>query len=258
MTSELLQIFLDNWLLFVAFFFVAILYSSVGFGGGSSYSALLSLTGLSFVQFRGISLLCNIVVVSEGTYFFNKNNLYNWKKVLPLIFFSIPFAFLGGILKIEQQFFYILLAISLILAGVLMFLPLQNDSDLVKIKKFSFIHNAIIGGSIGFLSGIVGIGGGVFLAPLLYITKWDVPRRIAATSSFFILVNSISGFLGQIQNPNFSINWYLTILLLIAVFLGGQIGSKLSVKKLNSNTIKFITAILIVFIGFKLLHHNIL
>ncbi len=258
MPSELLQMFLDNWLLLVAFFFVAILYSSVGFGGGSSYSALLSLTGLPFVQFRGISLLCNIVVVSEGTYFFNKNNLYNWKKVLPLVFFSVPFAFLGGVLKIEQHFFYVLLATSLIVSGVLMLLPQQNDLSLVRVKKFRFIHNAIIGGSIGFLSGVVGIGGGVFLAPLLYIAKWDIPKRIAATSSFFILVNSISGFLGQLQNPNFSINWYLTVLLLIAVFLGGQLGAKLSIQKLSSKSIKFITAILIVFIGFKLLYHNIL
>ncbi len=252
--SELLNVLTLNWEVVVLFFLIAVLYSSVGFGGGSSYLAILALTGLSFIQFRAIALLCNIVVVSGGTYIFAKNGHYNWKKVLPLVFLSVPFAFLGGYLKISQTIFFILLGSTLLIAAILMWISKFIVSEAKDSKGVSSkIKDSAIGGFIGFLSGMVGIGGGIFLAPFLHLTNWDTPKRIAATASFFILVNSIAGLLGQIQNPDFYFEPNIAFLLMVVVFFGGQIGSRLSATKIAPFVLKRTTAVLIAFVGVRIL-----
>ncbi|WP_299525046.1 sulfite exporter TauE/SafE family protein [uncultured Lutibacter sp.] len=252
--SLILETLLSNWEIILLFFIVAILYSSVGFGGGSSYLAVLALTSLAFIHIRAIALLCNIVVVSGGTFIYMKNNLFNWKKIIPLVLMSVPLAFLGGYLKISQTFFFILLGLTLLLAAILMWTSKYiskkgNDSNF----KNSITKDVSYGGFIGFISGMVGIGGGVFLAPLLHLTKWDTPKRIAATSSFFILVNSIAGLVGQFLNPEFSIEPTITIILMFTVFIGGQIGSRLSANFISPLNIKKGTALLIAFVGFRIL-----
>jgi len=243
-----------NWEIISLFFAIAVLYSSVGFGGGSSYLAVLALTSLAFTQIRAIALLCNIVVVSGGTYIYIKNKLFNWKKIVPLVFTSVPLAFIGGYLKINQTFFYILLGLTLLIASILMWyskyisLKAETSPSTNSIKKA-----ATYGGGIGFISGMVGIGGGIFLAPLLHLTKWDTPKKIAATSSFFILVNSIAGLSGQYLNPNFSIDPKLTYILMFTVLIGGQIGSRISAQLIAANTLKKATSILIAFVAIRIL-----
>ncbi len=255
---SVLEILQQHYLLIIAFFFIAIIYSSVGFGGGTSYSALLSLTGIPFIQFRAISLLCNIAVVSNGTLLYHKNKLYNWKKVLPIVLFSVPFAFIGGLLRIEKRYFYIILGVSLLVAAIMTITSkyIKKNEEAIE-TNFSFLKNALFGSSIGFLSGMVGVGGGVFLAPLLHLTKWDSPKKIAATSSFFILVNSIAGLVGQFQNEDFQINFSLVVVLIFSVFFGGQIGSRMSLK-VNQKIIKTITAFLIGFVGLRILYLNLI
>lgn len=250
----LLETLLLNWEIILLFFLIAVLYSSVGFGGGSSYLAVLALTSLAFTQLRAIALLCNIVVVSGGTYIYIKNNLFNWKKIIPLVFMSIPLAFIGGYLKINQMFFFILLGITLLIAAVLMWSSkyISKKSESSNFKN-SLTKDVSYGGGIGFISGMVGIGGGVFLAPLLHLTKWDIPKRIAATSSFFILVNSIAGLGGQYFNPDFSIEPTITLILMFTVFIGGQIGSRLSVQFISPINIKKGTALIIAFVGIRIL-----
>ena len=250
--SEILLVLIDQWAVILLFFVVAVLYSSVGFGGGSSYLAVLALTGLSFIQFRAIALLCNIVVVSGGTYIFAKNGHYNWKKVLPLALTSIPMAFIGGYLKISQTLFFILLGFTLIVAAFLMWIS-KYITESSKQETPSVVKDGIFGSIIGFISGMVGIGGGVFLAPLLHLTKWDTPKRIAATASFFILVNSIAGLLGQFQNPDFYFEPNIAFVLMLTVFFGGQIGSRLSASKISPFVIKRLTALLIAFVGLRIL-----
>ncbi len=253
--SSLVAVFTENWEIIALFFVVAILYASVGFGGGSSYLAILALTGLSFIQFRAISLLCNIVVVSGGTYIFAKNGHYNWKKVLPLAVLSVPFAFLGGYLEISETLFFILLGLVLILAALFMLLSNYIVGEVSTSKTFtSKLKDSAIGGVVGFVSGMVGIGGGIFLAPLLHLTNWDTPKRIAATASFFILVNSLAGLLGQLQNPEFYFEPNIAFLLMLTVFFGGQIGSRLSASKISPFIIKRTTALLIAFVGIRILY----
>jgi len=255
--SELLQAVIDNWEVIVLFFFVALLYSSVGFGGGSSYLAILALTGMGFIQFRAISLLCNIVVVSGGTYIYFKKGLFNWKKIIPLALLSIPFAFLGGYLKIGQTFFFVILGFTLIIAALSMWVS-KYIVDLPKQStRKSVIKDGFLGSVIGFVSGMVGIGGGVFLAPLLHLTNWDTPKRIAATASFFILVNSIAGLLGQYQNTDFYFEPNIAFVLMLTVFLGGQAGSRLSASKISPYVLKRITAVLIAFVGLRILYNHL-
>lgn len=252
--NTIIEIITTNWLIICLFLVIAILYSSVGFGGGSSYLAILALTSLAFTQIRAIALLCNVVVVSGGTYMYIKKGHFNFKKIAPLVLLSIPLAFLGGYLRISFRLFYILLGITLTVAAVTMWLSKYIDkSENETFKNSNLLKDASFGGFIGFVSGLVGIGGGIFLAPLLHLTKWDTPKRIAATSSFFILVNSVAGLMGQIQNPNFEIEPKLTFVLLLTVLIGGQIGTRLSLKFLKPNTLKRFTAVLIAIVGIKLL-----
>lgn len=251
--SLFLDVLSTNWYIILLFFIVAVLYSSVGFGGGSSYLAVLALTGLLFTQIRATALLCNVMVVTGNVFLYMQQKQYSWKKVIPLTLFSIPMAFLGGYLRISQTFFFILLGFTLLFAAITMWVSNKVVTNNNKTTDLNLVKNAGYGGIIGFISGMVGIGGGIFLAPLLHLTKWDTPKKIAATASFFILVNSISGLIGQYTNPEFSINWKLTSILLITVFIGGQIGSRMSNQFFNSTQLKKATAILIAFVSIRIL-----
>jgi uncharacterized membrane protein YfcA len=244
---------LGNWNIILLFFIVAILYSSVGFGGGSSYLAILALTGIVFTQIRATALLCNIVVVFGNVLLFHQQKEIEWKKIISIVLFSIPMAYIGGYLKINQQFFFILLGFTLLFAAITMWISKNIISSDEKQIKINTKKNAAFGGIIGFISGMVGIGGGIFLSPLLHLTNWDTPKKIAATASFFILVNSIAGLLGQYSNPDFYIDWNLTSVLLITVFIGGQIGSRMSNTYFTPIQLKKATAILIAFVGIRIL-----
>ncbi|MDG2279725.1 MAG: sulfite exporter TauE/SafE family protein, partial [Flavicella sp.] len=161
-----IDIITTHWEIIVSFFAIAILYASVGFGGGSSYLAILALTSLAFTEIRATALICNIVVVSNSTILYYKNGFYNFKKVMPLVIASIPLAFLGGYLRIEERIFFLLLGCSLLAAAILMLVRKKSITP-ENIKQSSFLKSFGFGGSIGFISGLVGIGGGIFLAPLL-------------------------------------------------------------------------------------------
>ena len=179
-------------ILMLGFLVIATLYSSVGFGGGSSYLALLALVLTSFFAIRSTALICNLVVVSGSTYLYWKNGHLDFKKFLPFIVASIPFAFLGARFRLSEQVFFI------ILGGALIISALALIFQTLKLKKSEEVNpnyppyvTYLLGAGIGLLSGLVGIGGGIFLAPILNHMKWDKSIKIAALASFFILVNSI-------------------------------------------------------------------
>lgn len=249
----MIEILTEHYIIIMLFFIVAILYSSVGFGGGSSYLAILALSGIAFTQMRAIALLCNIIVVLGNVFLYNKNNSIDWQKTFPIVLFSVPFAYLGGYLKISQQFFFILLGFTLFVASLTMWFSNKIKTSKDPLEQINNPKNAVTGSFIGFISGMVGIGGGIFLAPFLHLTQWDTPKKIAATASVFILVNSLSGLLGQFSQNVFELNWQLTLLLLTVVFVGGQIGSKLSHKLLTPIQLKKATALLIAFVSIRIL-----
>ncbi|MFC2110182.1 sulfite exporter TauE/SafE family protein [Bacteroidota bacterium] len=247
------EIFFSNWHIISSFFIVAILYASVGFGGGSSYLAILALTSWTYPEIRITALLCNIIVVSNSFYLYYKKDYYNFKKATPLIIASVPMAFIGGYLKINETLFFILLGLTLLIAATMMFLKKAKIPTVKPQFNPTPFKSLSYGGIIGFISGMVGIGGGIFLAPILHLTNWDSSKKIAATASLFILVNSLSGLSGQLLNPNFAINISTTWVLLITTLIGGQIGTRLSIQLINPSLLKKATAILIAFVAIKIL-----
>ena len=239
------------------FFAIAFLYSSVGFGGGSSYLAILSLYGFEYRLLRTIALVCNLIVVSGGTYLFAKQGHINWKKTLPLVLVSVPLAFIGARIPFKENVFFILLGSTLIIAGIIMlledYLRKKSIQDASEGKKAMPIVNGAIGGGIGLLAGSVGIGGGIFLSPLLHIMHWDKAKTIAGTASFFILINSTSGLAGQLSQGNLTFDFKMILYLGLSVLVGGQLGSRLSVFKLSQKKVKILTALLVLFAGGRLL-----
>ena len=245
---------MTHWEIIIFFMIIAFIYSSVGFGGGSSYLAILALYALPFKEIRLIALICNIIVVTGGTIIFIKNNQVDWKKILPLVIISVPMAFLGARLKISQDTFFILLGCSLIVAAILLWM--QNNSTQsteMKEAKPNIVRDGLLGAGIGFLSGMVGIGGGIFLSPLLNLMRWDNSKKIAATASIFILVNSIAGIAGQLSTIPSDLNITRIIILCMAVLIGGQIGSRMGAVKFDLRIIRRVTAVLVFFAGIEVL-----
>ena len=244
----------DLLILTTSFFLIALIYSSVGFGGGSSYLALLGVMGIHLDIIRPAALLCNIIVVTGGTYIFWRSGAIDMKKSWPFLCASVPLAFAGGLWRIDDaRFFFILLGLCLIVASFLLWI----QPAVQKGNRFTnpFL-NAALGGGIGFLSGLIGIGGGIFLSPLLHLLNWAEPKKISALASLFILVNSISALAGHVTQTG-SLDWAFITPLLLAVLIGGQIGSRLGARRFNPMYIKRITAFVIFVAAIKILRDNL-
>jgi hypothetical protein len=242
------------WLI-LAFFLTAGLYASVGFGGGSSYIALLAFAEVDYRQLPTIALLCNIIVVTGGTLRFQLAGQIPWRRLWPILLVSIPAAWVGGRLPVSEEFFLWTLGLTLIAAGLLLLAsPVGRDVD--DNHPMSSTFAIVAGGGIGLLSGIVGIGGGIFLSPLLLLTRWGSARSVAATASVYILVNSIAGLAGQNMKPQgiaHDMSLIDPIPLYLAVLIGGQIGSHFASRVLPQRRIRQATALLILFVSVRLL-----
>ncbi|HBK89319.1 MAG TPA: sulfite exporter TauE/SafE family protein [Cyclobacteriaceae bacterium] len=246
------------WLVIAAFFIIALVYSSVGFGGGSSYLAVLALpvVGLAFPVIRSTALFCNLIVVTGGLIVFYREGKLSMRDAWPYLLGSVPMAYIGGKWPIQEQTFFILLGFTLVVVPFLLwFQPEVNQAD--SARQASPVVKGLIGGAVGLLSGLVGIGGGIFLSPILHFLRWSEARRISALASLFIFVNSIGGLAGQFRRgiPDFDPGFLVP--LLMAVFLGGQIGSQLGVKTFNPIYIKRITAVLILIAGLNILKDHL-
>ena len=245
-------------LLAILFLVTAILYSSVGFGGGSTYLALLLIWGMPYFIFPIIALSCNIIVVSGNCFNYIRVGNLNLKLLIPYLIGSVPLAFIGGSLPIEKKLFEILLFLVLSAAGILLLLNFKSYDDKEEnYRKIPIPVSILIGGLLGFISGVVGIGGGIFLSPILFLIRAGRPKHIVTTASLFILINSISGIIGQLTKNavlNEILNyWYF----LAAVLIGGQIGNFLNLKIFPTRILVLVTAVLVIFVairmGFKIL-----
>ena len=205
-----------------------------------------------------IALTCNLIVVVGGTIRYQLNNLIPWKKVLPIIIFSVPFAWIGGRLPINKELFFSILGISLLISGVLLLIrkeEIENFSKSVNSKIGIFLFS-IMSALIGFVSGLVGIGGGIFLSPILHLTKTIPSMNIAAISSVFIFVNSIAGLSGQFMKNNNTnlINEFVGYYwLFFAVLIGGSIGTYLGIKTFHPKIVRRLTAILVIYVSLRIL-----
>lgn len=237
----------------VLFAVTAALYASVGFAGGSTYNALLALAGVDHRVFPIVALACNLIVATGGTIRFARAGLVPWKRLLPLLVLSVPAAWIGGMLPVSKQLFLWLLGGSLLAASILLFV--QRERDLA-VERSTWL-GAAVAAPIGLLSGIVGIGGGIFLAPALHLVGWDRAKRVAAAASVFILANSIAGLGGQLTklsgHPELVNTAFGYWPLALSVLVGGQLGSRLGVQILPAIWLRRLTALLIFYVAIRLL-----
>ncbi len=232
----------------------ACLYASVGFGGGSTYTALLVAGGMEYYLIPIIALTCNIAVVSGNTLRYARAGLVPWTKLWPILALSVPAAWLGGRLNITETVFIGLLAIALCFAGLRLLLQ-SRQSTLNTLKDTPPIISGFIGTAIGFYSGLVGIGGGIFLAPILYMMSWGRAKTIAAACSVYILFNSVAGFVGQAMKLSDGEKLAESLAfwpLLPAVLIGGFIGNHIGVKYISQILIQRLTGALILVVAIRL------
>ena len=245
-------------LLIVLFLLTALAYASVGFGGGSTYNALLVLGDVDYRVLPSIALLCNLIVVSGGTFRAMRARLLDASLVLPFTLLSVPMALIGGQLQISRGVFVALLGAALLIAGLIMLLDRSASQHPGSGKEFStWAIGLPVGAVLGLLAGIVGIGGGIFLAPALHLLRMADPRQISATASVFIMVNSIAGLLGQTLKyggaQQFQAMSEYTALY-VAVLIGGQLGSHLGFSVLSPRLVRRMTALLVIYVAARLLY----
>jgi len=240
-------------ILSILFFVTALIYSSVGFGGGSTYLALLLIWGVPYTIFPVIALVCNIIVVSGNSINFIRSKNTNFNLLFPYLLGSIPFAFIGGSITIEKSLFEILLFCILLISGIFLLIESKSfNKEQIRINKISKLISIFIGSIIGLISGLVGIGGGIFLSPLLFLMKAGYPKHITSSASIFILINSIFGIAGQLTKDKMLDELFNYWPLFLVVFIGGQIGSFLNIKWLSNKILASLTAFLVIFVAIRM------
>ena len=215
-------------MLYLGLFLISILYSSVGHGGASGYLAILSLSTFASMNSSWLkqhAWCLNLIVAGIAFYHYYKAGFYNKKLTIPFIVGSIPFAIIGGALKINGDLYDYLLSITLIWAAYRLY-QTKVVEDNRKITDLSLKITLPIGGGVGFLSGIIGVGGGIFLSPIILLKGWADPKTVAATSALFIWVNSAAGLFGAGITNQLQIDFNILFPFIIVVLIGGIIGSK--------------------------------
>ncbi|MDC6465161.1 sulfite exporter TauE/SafE family protein [Pelagibacteraceae bacterium] len=240
-------------LLAILFLVTALFYSSVGFGGGSTYLALLLIWDIPYFIFPVIALCCNIIVVSGNCFNYIKAGNLNTKLLFPYLLGSIPLAYIGGSLSIDKNLFELILFIILTIAGLSLLLNFKSyDDKKASYKKIPIISSIFLGSVLGFISGAVGIGGGIFLSPILFLLRAGRPKHIVTAASLFILINSAAGIVGQLSKDNIITEvqnyWHL----LLAVLIGGQMGNYLNLKIFPTRILALLTASLVLFIAIRM------
>ncbi|MGC2236200.1 MAG: sulfite exporter TauE/SafE family protein [Pyrinomonadaceae bacterium] len=235
-------------LIVLAIFVVAVLYSSVGHGGASGYLAVMALLGVSATTTRPTALILNLFVASIAFVQFYRAGHFDRRVFLPFAAASVPFAFLGGMIHLPTTVYKIILGVVLMLAAIRLAINLKNENEPNAPNVWLAL---LIGAGLGFVSGLVGVGGGIFLTPILLLMNWTETKKAAGISALFILVNSISGLLGNYaQVLQLSSN---VIFWIVAAILGGVIGSTLGSYRFNSLTLRRVLAFGLLIAGVKLI-----
>ena len=235
----------------ILIFIVAALYSSVGHGGASGYLAVLSFFALTPTLMSTTALILNVLVAGVGTLHFIRAGHFSFRKAWPIILLSIPAAFVGGYLKISERAYFILLAAVLLFAAYRMFTSAKGSSNDESIVDPSMPVALAGGAGIGLLSGIVGVGGGIFLSPMMIFLRWATTKQVAAVSALFIVVNSIAGLGGRAMRGALELGTIWPFV--VAAFIGGFLGSYIGSHKLSGSTLRKILALVLLVASLKLI-----
>ena len=239
---------LNTPLLLILLPIIAFLYASVGHGGASGYLALMSIFAFPITFMKPTALVLNIIVSGISFYFYYREKQFDWKLFYPFAITSIPFSYLGGLISVETHLYKIILATVLIFAVLRLLGILGKEKS--SIRPIHFASAMLIGDLIGFFSGLIGIGGGIILSPVLLLLGWATMKQTAAVSALFILVNSVAGLLGFIsKGESLPISSFLVI---VIVAVGGILGGYFGSKKFNTITLRNILAFVLVIAIFKL------
>lgn len=236
-------------LFYTLLFIVAFLYASVGHGGASGYLALMAIFSVTPEVMKPTALLLNLFVSLTSFIQFYRGKHFEWKIFLPLAMASIPFSFVGGMIIVDGTIYKKMLGVLLIIP-VIRFLFFRN-ADVSEMKPARIGLSLLIGGSIGLLSGMIGIGGGIILSPILLLLKWTNQKQTAAISALFIFVNSMAGLAGQLtRGIHFSADMYGYV---AVAFAGGLCGAYYGALKFNQTVLKNVLACVLMLAAYKLL-----
>lgn len=228
---------------------VSFLYSSVGHGGASGYLALMALFSFAPETMKPTALLLNLFVAGISFFYYYKEGYFNKKLFISFATASIPLAFLGGTIEVDASLYKKILAVLLIFAILKMLNVFGKESD--SIKQIKLWQGLVVGGIIGFFSGLIGIGGGIILSPVILLLHWGKMKEAAAVSALFIWVNSASGLVGQLSS-GVTIEKETFILVAIAL-IGGILGGYYGSKKINNKNLRYILAFVLIIACAKLM-----
>lgn len=237
------------YLFYGLLFLVAFLYASVGHGGASGYLALMAIFSFTPDVMKPTALLLNLFVSLTSFIQFYRGKHFSWKIFLPFAIASVPMAFIGGLISIDTFVYKKIL-------GLLLFIPIMrflffNTVSVEDIKKSNTVLSLLIGAAIGLLSGMIGIGGGIILTPVLLLLKWTDMKKAAGISALFIFVNSIAGLAGQLtKGIHFSTDMYAYVAI---AFAGGVCGAYFGSLKFNQTILKYLLAVVLMLAAYKLL-----
>ena len=228
---------------------MAFLYASVGHGGASGYLALMALFGVATEVMKPTALLLNLFVSLTSFIQFYRGKHFNWRLFLPFALASVPAAYVGGLITVDSEVYKKILGILLIIPiGRFLFF---SNIKVEEIRKSNILLSVILGAAIGFLSGLIGIGGGIILSPILLLLKWADMKQTAAISALFIFVNSASGLAGQLSKGiHFNSDMYAYV---AVAFIGGLCGAYFGSIKFNQNILKYLLSLVLVVAAYKLL-----
>ena len=239
----------ESYLFYLLIPMVAFLYSTVGHGGASGYLALMAIFSFPSVMMKQTALLLNLFVAGIAFYQYFKAGHFNKRLFLYFALGSIPAAFIGGLLSLDPSLYNKFLGIILFFAIARMLFK-KETSDL-KTKKIPVLIALLVGVIIGFFSGLIGIGGGIILTPVILLFHWGKMKEAAAVSALFIWVNSASGFLGQlVSGININTN---TFILVSLAFVGGFLGSYYGSQKWKNRRLEYFLALVLASAGIKLI-----
>lgn len=234
---------------FVLFFIVAALYSSIGHAGASGYLAIMALLSFAPESIKPTSLVLNIIVAAIASYRFISQGYFDKKIFFAFVVFSVPASFLGGLITLPSFYFKMLAGIFLIVSAVFLVLKKQNITEESKKINNLWLLSAVFGSIIGFVSGIIGVGGGIFLTPLILMFGWTRIKNVSGISALFILLNSVSGLLGHLSALN-KLDTHVSYWI-VAVIGGGILGSYFGSKKFNNRIIIYCLFIVLLSAGLK-------